>query len=416
MPENETNDVVLTPCDSSFISGYAYNEKVWVFTIQFRNGPTKAYQDVEPEVYEDFLDAESKGKWFNATMKHNYKSLVIEGVDPVEAPVHAETSKPDYSYQGENGIVDPATGHVANKDMPAYEKMVAEATDDETDPTLELATTDSHGENLPPLETPKTVTDALRLLSENAGLIQATIEQNARIAKTAAQIAVKDAESYEKAGNEVIFLTTVKDRSTGFLDPIRALLLKPYQVAQQKLKEAVTPLDESVSILKRRRLDWHAAQEAIRLEKQRQAQAEADRQAEESRKAASVQLTIGEIDNALAQGDEKLAEALLEKPIEAPGVYQPPVHIESDVPKTKGLSRREKWVIEVTNFEDMILSVAEGICSMRDGKGLMGHAPVNFLKENETAIKDMAKAQKKSFSYPGIRAWDEGTEATRRKK
>lgn len=403
---NEPNEVVLTPCDSSFISGYAYNDSVWVFTIQFRNGPTKAYQEVEPEVYEDFLSAESKGRWFKTAMQHKYESMVItEGV--TVAPVSAETTF-------ETEVVEMP---------PSKKKIITESlhpVDDEPDPTVsvEIAVipSEAHGENLPPLEPPTTINDALKMLNENAGLIAATVEQNGRIAKTATTIKVTDAASYERAGTELRFLTEVKDRSMRFLDPIRALLLKPYQVAQQRLKEAVEPLDGAVTYLKRQRLDWSAVQERIRAERQRAAQAEADRKAEEERQKAGVQLTWNEIGNALEQGDEAKAAELVESPINVPGVYQPPVHVESEVPRTAGVSRRTKWAIEVTDFEDMILSVAEGICSTRDGKGLKGHAPVNFLKANETAIKDAAKSQQKSFQYPGIRAWDEGSEAIRRKK
>ena len=412
---NEPNEVVLTPCDSSFISGYLYNDEHWVFTIQFRNGPTKAYQNVEPEVYEDFLAAESKGKWFNATMKHKYESLVIEeGVtvaDKVEG--RGDAAEPE---QNKAGSASSAGADLRNP--PLSDERPSAVPDDEPDPTIsaEIAVMPSEGENLPPLQPPTTITDALKMLNENAGLIQATVEQNGRIAKSASALRVTDVASYEKAGNELRFLTEVKDRSVKFLDPIRALLLKPYQVAQSKLREACDPLDGAVTYLKRQRLDWSAVQERIRAEKQRAAQAEADRIAEEERQKAGVQMTWNELGNALEQGDEAKAAELIESPIQTPPVYQAPVHVESEVPKTAGVSRRAKWAIEVTNFEDMILSVAEGICTTRSGKGLQGHAPVNFLKANETAIKDAAKSQQKAFLYPGIRAWDEGSEAIRRKK
>ena len=402
---NEPNEVVLIPCDSSFISGYVYNDSVWVFTIQFRNGPTKAYQEVEPEVYEDFLAAESKGKWFNATMKHKYQSLVItEGV--AVAPVSAET---ETKITRDDGI--EVVGGVDT------------TPDDEPDPTLALATTESHGENLPPLEPPTTITDALKMLSENAGLIQATVEQNGRIAKTSVAIKVTDAATYEKAGDELKFLTEVKDRSTRFLDPIRALLLKPYQIAQQKLKEAVEPLDGAMIYLKRQRLDWSSEQERIRAEKQRQAQAEADRKAEEDRQKAGVQLTWNEIGNAIESGDEATAAALIESPIQTPGTYVPPVHIESEVPKQAGISKRKNWVAEIPGypdelmeFEKLILDVAEGICDRSKTGSLKGHAPTNVLEPNFTALNQLAKAQEMALNYPGVRAYNKPIESVRRKK
>jgi len=385
---------------------------VWVFTIQFRNGPTKAYQEVEPEVYEDFLAAESKGKWFNATMRHKYESLVIEeGVT---------VGKNDTAPVGvtEVGGCEP---DAAPQTPPP---LIA---DDDADPTIsaEIAVipSEAHGENLPPLQPPTTINDALKMLNENAGLIQATVEQNGRIAKAASALTVTDAASYERAGNELKFLTEVKDRSVRFLDPIRALLLKPYQVAQQKLKEATEPLDRAMTAVKGQRLTWSQQQEQIRFEQQRRAQAEADRIAEEERQKAGVQLTMGEIDNALAEGNEAKAEELLSNPIQTPGVYVPPVHVESQVPKQAGISRRKNWVAEISGypddldeFEKLILDVAEGICDRAKTGSLKGHAPTKVLEPNFTALNQLAKAQEMALNYPGVRAYNKPIESVRRGK
>jgi hypothetical protein len=269
---------------------------------------------------------------------------------------------------------------------------------------------------MPALEPPKTPAEAITLLNEQEGLIQATIKQNNEIAKEAMTLKVSDAASYTTAGERLKLLTEVKDRAFKFLDPIRQILLKPYQLAQLRLKESTDPIDTALGHVKRQRTTWADAQEAIRLaEQQRRTREEAER-AEVERVERGTQLTLGAVEDALANGDETTAEKLIAEPISAAPVYIPPVHVESVVPQQSGISKRKNWKCELVNFEDLILDIAQGICSTRDNRGLAGHAPTTFLKWNETATNQAAKSQEAAMSYPGLKSYNDATENVRRKK
>ena len=269
---------------------------------------------------------------------------------------------------------------------------------------------------LAPVEPPKTPAEAIRLLTEQDGLIQATIAKSREIAQDAMAVRVTDPKSYTDAGERLKFLAECQDRAVKFLDPIRAMLLRPYQMAQERLKAAKEPLDTAMAHIKRQRIVWSDAEEQKRLAEQERQRREAEAAAEEERKARGEQMTLGAVDEALAQGDTATAEKLIAEPIQAPGEYVPPAFVESAVPETKGVSKRSNWKAEVVNLEDLVLDIASGICSLRDGKGLAGHAPLTFLKVNETTINQAAKSQQKAMSYPGLKAFNDASEAVRRKK
>lgn len=55
-----------------------YDDKTRVLVITFQYGPPKNYDgtykyvDVPPEVFQGFLNAESKGKYFNENIRNNF--------------------------------------------------------------------------------------------------------------------------------------------------------------------------------------------------------------------------------------------------------------------------------------------------------------------------------------------------------
>jgi hypothetical protein len=271
-------------------------------------------------------------------------------------------------------------------------------------------------EVLAPLEPPKTPGEAILMLTRDSGLIQATIAKSNQIATEMMALRVTDAKSYAEAGEQLKYLAQCQELATGFLDPIRACLLKPYQQAQQFLKAATDPFALATNHVKRQRMTWADEQERIRQAEQDRLRREQEAKAEEERKARGEQMTLNAVDEALASGDVATAEKLVAEPIQAPGEYIPPVHVESVVPETKGLSKRKNWKAEVVSLEDLVLSIAEGICSLRDGKGLQGHAPLTFIEINQTAINQAAKSQEKAMSYPGLKAYNDAVESVRKGK
>jgi hypothetical protein len=61
-----------TPVDSSNVSAFKYDASSRVFSIRFHSGRVYQFKDVPDNVVEEFSTADSKGKFFNANIKHNY--------------------------------------------------------------------------------------------------------------------------------------------------------------------------------------------------------------------------------------------------------------------------------------------------------------------------------------------------------
>jgi hypothetical protein len=68
----------MTPVDSSNIAAIGYEPATETMCVQFKNGAAYIYLDVKPEVYQEFLDSESKGKFLAQTIKGKYESEKIQ--------------------------------------------------------------------------------------------------------------------------------------------------------------------------------------------------------------------------------------------------------------------------------------------------------------------------------------------------
>lgn len=58
--------------ESSNIGAIAYIPQAEQLMVQFTNGSVYAYSNVSAEVFEEFLDADSKGKYLNTHIKGVY--------------------------------------------------------------------------------------------------------------------------------------------------------------------------------------------------------------------------------------------------------------------------------------------------------------------------------------------------------
>jgi hypothetical protein len=65
--------------DSSVIASMGYDHKKEILEIEFHyRGAVYQYDDVPPEVWEEFLESESKGKYFNENIRHDYFETRVE--------------------------------------------------------------------------------------------------------------------------------------------------------------------------------------------------------------------------------------------------------------------------------------------------------------------------------------------------
>lgn len=65
------------PCKSSVIQCISYSTYGYMI-IEFNSGDSYVYFDMPSKVYDDFVEAESKGKFFNQFIKDRHKSEKLE--------------------------------------------------------------------------------------------------------------------------------------------------------------------------------------------------------------------------------------------------------------------------------------------------------------------------------------------------
>ena len=63
----------LTTVESSMIHAIGYDKEKRVLEVVLNTGRTYQYADVQPEVYDAFMKAESKGRYFLANIRDVYE-------------------------------------------------------------------------------------------------------------------------------------------------------------------------------------------------------------------------------------------------------------------------------------------------------------------------------------------------------
>jgi len=72
LKELEDNDRWI-PVESSFITHVSYYEPLGMFEVKMNNGRSYSFRDVPKSIYDDFMQSESKGKYFNSIIRSQYK-------------------------------------------------------------------------------------------------------------------------------------------------------------------------------------------------------------------------------------------------------------------------------------------------------------------------------------------------------
>lgn len=127
---------------------------------------------------------------------------------------------------------------------------------------------------------------------------------------------------------------------------------------------------------------YQAAQRRQREQAEREAAAEARRLAEIAQAAA--------FDAAVAAGDDRTAEAILEAP--APPIAVAPVTVAAPV-AVAGISQRTTWAAEVTDFAALVRWVAESPAERQQ-----------YVAPVMPALNGVAKRLKSALAIPGVRA------------
>jgi lysyl-tRNA synthetase class 2 len=64
-------------CESSLLQAAAYDVQSSVLAVTFHSGAIYRYLDVPASTYEEFVHAESKGRYFNSTIRNRFKFVKL---------------------------------------------------------------------------------------------------------------------------------------------------------------------------------------------------------------------------------------------------------------------------------------------------------------------------------------------------
>jgi len=228
---------------------------------------------------------------------------------------------------------------------------------------------------------------------------------------------VVDDDTFIQAGEQVKLIKAYTRRVGEILDPIVEAAHRAHKVAVDQRKALLRPAEEAETILKDRMGTYQAEQERIRREREAAAErervrleAEARRQAEAEearlRKEAEDRM-LEAAAQAEADGDGETAERILAQPlvVDIPvpqPVFMPPVATTMPPPaKVSGVSFRETWTAEVTDFRALVKAVAEG------------RAPLSLVQADESALGQYARSTRGTQKVPGVRFFPKTTTAVR---
>jgi hypothetical protein len=210
-------------------------------------------------------------------------------------------------------------------------------------------------------------------------------------------LAVVDQRSYVIAADALRGIKDLRAELDVTFDPIIVKARESLNTARETKAKLERPLADAEKILKDNRVIWFQTQERIRLERQQQADREAEERAAKQR--------AQELADAKRQGASR-AEL---KAVAAQPIMVVPVTVESTVEKVAGISMQDHWGAEVnTSMTEnaALLSLASSV--------VHGKVPICALLPNMTYLNQQARSLKTLFDVPGYHAVNHPTEAVRR--
>ncbi len=192
--------------------------------------------------------------------------------------------------------------------------------------------------------------------------------------------AIQGPDSYLAAAD---LLTLGRDTMNSIDDAYDDIIKKAHEAhkaAVAKKASYYRPVEEGCKLIKGAMERYDAEQEQKRLAEQRRLQQEARKQEEERRLQEAIE--------AETSGNKEEAEELLSAPVEVPVVT-----VLKATPKVAGVSFREIWDAQVTDFLALVKAVAAGQVS------------VNALEPNGKFLRQQAQSLKSTMKMPGVRVF-----------
>lgn len=398
----------MTQSDSSLISALEYDDKAEVLTIVFRStNEVRHYTGFPPEIFWEFEESPSKGKFFNSKIKHQFEVLKSGKVSDEQLASALAATPVDIVLDGISKMQVPDVQPLPERDDLGINEADIRSADPEhvTSPVLD--------ENLLPAEE-----EALAQPAKKQPQVDKLLSQwNALVPATPQPLAIRDKGHYVEVAERLKKKVGIRDFVFSILDPTRDLVYKAYKSVQDRQKGLLDPMDASITADKRVLNAWNTEQERIAREAQQKAQREAEEAAAKEQARATEELRIQIAEEQAQAGDMEQAELTLsDTTIQAApvAVYAPRVQVET--PVIAGMTSRKAWKAELISLELLVLDVAEGIKHMKEKGSLGGHAPLNVLEAKMPALNQLAKANESEILFPGVRGFNDAGLSVRREK
>lgn len=195
----------------------------------------------------------------------------------------------------------------------------------------------------------------------------------------AAEIVVRDSESYMMAGETWKSLTALEKKIKAYWEEDVSSALKLHRSLVAKRDAMLIPVGEQKNSLRLGMKTFEDEQERIRRAEQARLEEEARKAAEEAALAQAVALEMN--------GHKAAAEAVIASPVVAPAVY-----VQKTTPTGFGNATRRTWGAEVTDLMALIKAVAAGT------------VPIHAIEANSVFLNQQARALKAALNYPGVRS------------
>lgn len=229
-------------------------------------------------------------------------------------------------------------------------------------------------------------------MSEQTTPTLVDIEQQAiTIRQEMSTLVITDQPSYDLAVDKRTAATNWLKNAEEFFDPAISDAHRLHAKLLAQKKSVVEPTQTAIRRINSALIDWDREQERLRLQRQREIEEQARKEAEEQRLADAIQM------------EEQGAPAeVVEAMIEAPIVSHTPVVAAPTYEKSKSVVYRDNWGGTCDDLFALVKAVAKD-------KSKLG-----LLQVNQPALNQMARALKDNFAIPGCRAVNNKIAATGR--
>jgi hypothetical protein len=213
--------------------------------------------------------------------------------------------------------------------------------------------------------------------------------QSASLRVSVETLAVVDQKGYDAANALIERCDTALKRIAEVHDPVIKAAHTAHKAALDAKKRLAEPIEALRKEASKKMTAWYQAEQARIAEERRKAEERARKEAEDKRLREA---------EALAQaGMNEAASVALEAPLDIAEFIKAP---EGPV-AASGISYRANWKAEVVDLMALVQAVAAG------------RLPVAVLLPNMPALNQMAKAYHNTQEIPGVRQFNDITQAKR---